>query len=355
MAVKLSFEERKWLLKCYWKVENVVEVQRRWRVEFGTPPPTRVTITRIRDKFEVDGTVQDVLKGRCGRKRSSTDNESADAVVRVFRQSPRKSLRQCSREIGIDKSSVHRILRAKKWKPYIPRLLHALNEDDPDRRLQFCEWFLHRCDQREHFQDSIVWSDEATFKLNGTINRHNCVYWADHNPNIFEEKSVNLPGVSVWCGLSSRGIIGPYFFQDTVTGQTYLQMLEIMIPQINDLFDNENEVYFQQDGAPPHFHVNVRNFLDQQFNQRWIGRRGSATEFPARSPDLTPLDFYLWGTLKNTVYATKPRTLEDLRVQIEHAIDDIPLATIQTVCRSVRRRCWECTVADGGHFEHVRA
>ena len=53
MAVKLSLDERKWLLKCYWKVENVVEVQRRWRVEFGTSSPTRVAITRIRDKFEV--------------------------------------------------------------------------------------------------------------------------------------------------------------------------------------------------------------------------------------------------------------------------------------------------------------
>ena len=66
--MKLSFDELKWLLKCYWKVKNVVEVQRRWRDEFGTPPPTRVTRTRIRDKFEVDGKVQDVLKGRCGRK-----------------------------------------------------------------------------------------------------------------------------------------------------------------------------------------------------------------------------------------------------------------------------------------------
>ena len=51
-------------------MENVVEVQRCWRVEFGTTPPTGITITRIRDNFEVDGTVQDVLKGRCGRKRS---------------------------------------------------------------------------------------------------------------------------------------------------------------------------------------------------------------------------------------------------------------------------------------------
>ena len=35
----------------------------------------------------------------------------------------------------------------------------------------------------------------------------------------------------------------------------------------------------------------------------------------------------------------------------------IPLATIQTVCRSVRRRCLSVgpTVAESGHFEHVRA
>ena len=71
-------------------MENVVEVQRRWKVEFGTPPPTRVTITRIRDKFDVDGTVQEVLKGRCGRKKSSIDNESTDAVMQVFGLSPKK-------------------------------------------------------------------------------------------------------------------------------------------------------------------------------------------------------------------------------------------------------------------------
>ena len=129
MTVKVSFDERKWLLTCYWKVENL-EVQRRWRVEFGNPPSTRVTITRIRNKFEVDGTAQDVLKGRCERNKSSTDNGSADAVMQVFARSPRKSLKQCSREIVIEKSSVHRILRAQKWKPYILRLVHALNEDD---------------------------------------------------------------------------------------------------------------------------------------------------------------------------------------------------------------------------------
>jgi hypothetical protein len=44
-------------------MENGTEVQRRWRNEFGTPPPTQVTVTKIRDKFEADGTVQNVNKG----------------------------------------------------------------------------------------------------------------------------------------------------------------------------------------------------------------------------------------------------------------------------------------------------
>ena len=71
----------------------------------------------------------------------------------------------------------------------------------------------------------------------------------------------------VWCGLSSRGLIEPYFFEETLAGQTYLEMLEITIARLNDLFENENKVYFQQDGASSQFHVNVRNFLDPTFNQ----------------------------------------------------------------------------------------
>ena len=119
--VKLSLDERKWLMKCYWKVENV-EIRWRWRVEFGTPPPTRVTITRIRwngGRY---------VEKSVGKKEKSTDNESANAVMQVFARSPKKSLRQCSREIGIEKSSVHQILRVQKWKSYIPRLVHAQNE-----------------------------------------------------------------------------------------------------------------------------------------------------------------------------------------------------------------------------------
>jgi hypothetical protein len=42
---------------------------------------------------------------------------------------------------------------------------------------------------------------------------------------------------------------------------------------------------------------------------RWIVRRGSI-ELPARSPNLSPLDFFLWGHLKNKIYKEKPQNLQ---------------------------------------------
>jgi hypothetical protein len=67
------FGKLKWIFKWYWKTENVTEVQRRWRNEFEALPPTRETVTKIRDKFVVDGTVQNLNKVRSGRPGRSPD------------------------------------------------------------------------------------------------------------------------------------------------------------------------------------------------------------------------------------------------------------------------------------------
>ena len=88
-----------------------------------------------------------------------------------------------------------------------------------------------------------------TFKLNGTVNRHDSVYWAPENPHVL---MVNLPGVHVWCGLSSRGLVGPFFFDATITGEVYLEMLRTSIlPGVRALYGADEEVFYQQDGAPP--------------------------------------------------------------------------------------------------------
>ena len=49
---------------------------------------------------------------------------------------------------------------------------------------------------------------------------------------------------------------------------------------------------FQQDGAPPHYALQVRGYLYANFKDRCIGRVGHIS-WPAWSTDLSPLEFFL--------------------------------------------------------------
>ena len=86
--------------------------------------------------------------------------------------------------------------------------------------------------------------------------------------------------------------------------------------------EGDHPVYFQHDGAPPHYGLQVHRYLDYQFPEAWIGRRGPV-EWPSRSPDLSPLDFYLWGHLKAMVYQKKIRNINHLMERITNAITSI--------------------------------
>ena len=77
-------------------------------------------------------------------------------------------------------------------------------------------------------------------------------------------------------------------------------------------------MYLQHDGAPIHYTRMVIQHLNNTYPNRWIGR-GSLIHWPARSPDLTTLDFCLWGWLKGEVYRTKVDTLADLVARINNA------------------------------------
>ena len=60
--------------------------------------------------------------------------------------------------------------------------------------------------------------------------------------------------------------------------------------------------------------------------------------WPARSPDLAPCDFFLWGYLKAKVYINRPNTLEDIINNIEAEIDRIPVDMLVRVNENFRKR-----------------
>ncbi|XP_066149124.1 uncharacterized protein [Euwallacea fornicatus] len=232
------------------------------------------------------------------------------AVPGQVSMDPTLSTRKLSDVTGVSRTTVQKILKHNKWNPYKIHLLQELNEDDNDRRLQFCEIMSEKMINNPDYLFNVCFSDECTLFLNGTVNRHNCRYWSDTNRRIYHEVHTQRPQkLNVWTGIFGDHIIGPFFLPGNLTGDTYLDLLEntvnpalIEIMENNQRYHEENPI-FQQDGAPPHYAIPVRQFLDETFPDRWIGRRG-AIEWSARSPDLSPLDFFLWGHLKSKIYGT---------------------------------------------------
>ncbi|GBN93244.1 hypothetical protein AVEN_237582-1 [Araneus ventricosus] len=69
--------------------------------------------------------------------------------------------------------------------------------------------------------------------------------------------------------------------------------------------------------------------------QQVIGYCG-CVEWPPRSPDQNALDFFLWGYIKQRVYATTPPTLQELRNRITDACASASPAMLYNVQREVQ-------------------
>jgi hypothetical protein len=106
------------------------------------------------------------------------------------------------------------------------------------------------------------------------------------------------------------------------------------------MFDKLSRNMTGDDGAPPHFSRNVREILDNQYPQRWIGGAGPH-HWPARSPDLNPLDFFLWGYLKSIIYLRLINSEADLRVRIQEVFVSVTEEMItNATTRSLHTNEW---------------
>ncbi|KAJ8937130.1 hypothetical protein NQ318_000625 [Aromia moschata] len=104
----------------------------------------------------------------------------------------------------------------------------------------------------------------------------------------------------------------------------YLRLLRDELPKLleNLPLQLRLNMRFQHDGAPPHRARRVQQYLNYVYPDKWIGIN-VPIEWPPKSPDLTPLDFCIWGTLKNEVYKTPTSNLEHLKDKIRSACENI--------------------------------
>lgn len=349
-----SGQQKAFCVLRFAQCESVITVQRDFRTTYGVDAPTAQSIRRWHEQFRETGCL---CKGKSpGRPR--VGDADVERIRHCFTRSPQKSVRRAARQLNMPSTSVWRVLRRRlHMKPYKIQLLQALRRGDKERRVEFCRFVLGKMEDDDSFVPRLVFSDEATFHLNGKVNRHNVRIWGTEQPHEIVQHERDSPKFNVFCAVSREKVYGPFFFvENTVTGITYLDMLEnYLFPQLET---DSNDFIYQQDGAPPHWHLEVREFLNQRIPGRWIGRTGQNDAalhyWPPRSPDLTVCDFFLWGFIKDSVYVPPlPTTMNELRHRITAAVEAVTQDMLAAVWDQFEYRLDICRASQGGHIEHL--
>ncbi|GFX17051.1 putative transposable element [Trichonephila clavipes] len=178
----------------------------------------------------------------------------------------------------------------------------AIHQNDHHARRRFVEWAQNEIAVVPDFHERILFTDEAHFWLNGYVNKQNCRIWSEANPQVYVETPL-------------------YPEKLFVNGDRYRAMItNFFIPELNN--HDVQKLWFQQDGATCHTARATIDLLKDKFGDRLISRFGPVN-WPPRSCDLTPLDYFLWGYVKSLVYADKPQMLDHLEDNICRVIADI--------------------------------
>ena len=113
--------------------------------------------------------------------------------------------------------------------------------------------------------------------------------------------------------------------------------------------------WWAQDGAPGHTAVNISEWMTEFFQHKIIALH-HPQEWPPRSPDLTPCDFFLWGYLKSKVYVTAPRDMADLIQRIDREADAIKQNSdlVKRAVKDMVRRAQNCVASGGSHVRGTR-
>ncbi|GFX73027.1 DDE_3 domain-containing protein [Trichonephila clavipes] len=112
------------------------------------------------------------------------------------------------------------------------------------------------------------------------------------------------------------------------------------------------ELWFQQDGATCHTARATIDLLKDTFRDRLISRLGPVN-WPPRSCDLTPLDYFLWGYVKSLVYADNPQTLDHLEDNIRRVIADIQPQMLEKVIENWTSRLDYIRASRGSHMPEI--
>lgn len=366
--MKLSAREKLRIVQLYYGSQSYVKTRRAFCLECGytfKKGPSYQLVVRTVKHFEEFGTIHNINKNpKLNKGRIpvvSKNTETIETVRQSLQETPKKSLKRRALDLDLSPTTLQKIVRTElKAFPYKISVKHALTPDDKIRRVGMCRWIVDRLEQMPNWINDVWFSDETHFHLNGAVNNHNNIYWGTSPPE--ETTDRNLKGQKVTCFVAfnaKHGIIGPYWFEEegktvTINAVRYRDVIRKFDNDVSAILspNQRRNAWFMQDGAPPHTAHATLDYLKVLFQTRLLAL-GTDHPWSPHSPDLNPLDFWLWGAAKDVVYKDRPVNLNDLKTKITEYIQQISPYLCKKVGNNFTVRMKACLKRDGGHIEHI--
>jgi hypothetical protein len=132
---------------------------------------------------ELESVAKQKTSGRPG-----TAEENVERSRQSFLRSPTKSIACRCLELAIPKSTIQNVIQKRlRLYAYKSQLKHEITLDDRPKLYDFASLMLNKIDDDEIFLRQICFTDEATFHMNGCVNRHNCRIWGSEQPSGIRE------------------------------------------------------------------------------------------------------------------------------------------------------------------------
>ncbi|GFY26504.1 transposable element Tc3 transposase [Trichonephila clavipes] len=161
----------------------------------------RLTMERFRTTFTL------IDNSHLQRCRTVRTEEVIATVERTIEEDPNESICHRAQELDLCPSTLWKILQKDLGlRAYKIQLVQELKPNDHQAR-RIVEWAQNEIAVVPDFHKRILFSDEAHFWLNGYVNKQNCRFWSEANPQVYVETLLHPEKLTVWCALWAGGIL----------------------------------------------------------------------------------------------------------------------------------------------------
>ena len=225
------------------------------------------------------------------------------------------------------------------------------------QRRQFCQWILQ---QPSNIVNRIIWTDEKFFCLHQKPHRKNDGVWANENPrNICETNDRNDVKVMIFVAIINGMVPIVHAFLDddghllSVNRVSYLRLLQDIIwPRLRHSA-TRSQLWWMQDGAPPHCTNESLEFLNEKFS-RPSHQQKNAKSLASSQSRSQSFGLFTSGLLHKVKFIRKNQIPWSLSYNVSKlSLKDIPKRRLKNVCKNVLKRASLCLELGGGHFQHL--